>query len=71
MAKTQSSLSDDPNKLGRPEDFHITVRELGIAAGAGYIVVYCGNIMTMPGLPKQPAAMSMRLNAKGEIEGLF
>ena len=71
MAKTQSSLSDDPNKLGRPEDFHITVREIGIAAGAGYIVVYCGNIMTMPGLPKEPAAMSMRLNAKGEIEGLF
>ncbi len=71
MAKTQYSLSDDPALRGRPEGFEITVRELKVSAGAGYVVVYTGNIMTMPGLGKTPAAAGMRLNKQGEIEGLF
>jgi formate--tetrahydrofolate ligase len=71
MAKTQYSLSDDPAKRGRPENFDITVRELKVSAGAGYVVVYTGDVMTMPGLGKKPAAMNMRVNDKGQIEGLF
>ena len=71
MAKTQHSLSDDPAMRGRPENFDITVRELKVSAGAGYVVVYTGNIMTMPGLGKKPAAVNMRVNDKGQIEGLF
>jgi formate--tetrahydrofolate ligase len=71
MAKTQYSLSDDPNKRGRPQGFEITVRELKVSAGAGFVVVYTGDILTMPGLGKRPAAVNMRLNEKGEIEGLF
>jgi formate--tetrahydrofolate ligase len=71
MAKTQYSLSDDPAKRGRPEGFEIAVRELKVSAGAGFVVVFTGDIMTMPGLGKQPAAVNMRLNDKGEIEGLF
>jgi formate--tetrahydrofolate ligase len=71
MAKTQYSLSDDATLRGRPEGFHVTVRELSVSAGAGFVIAYCGNIMTMPGLSKEPAAVNMRLNQKGEIEGLF
>ena len=71
MAKTQYSLSDDASQLGRPTNFEINVRELGVAAGAGFIVVYLGDILTMPGLPARPAAESMRLTKDGAIEGLF
>lgn len=71
VAKTQYSLSDDQTKLGAPKDFTITVKEVKVSAGAGFIVVYTGDIMTMPGLPKAPAAMKIDINEKGEIEGLF
>lgn len=71
MAKTQYSLSDDAAKLGRPEGFRITVRELRIAAGAGFIVALTGNILTMPGLPKKPAAEAMDIDENGRITGLF
>lgn len=71
VAKTQYSLSDDPNKLGAPKDFTINVKEIKLSAGAGFIVVLTGSIMTMPGLPKAPAALKIDINEKGEIEGLF
>ncbi len=71
MAKTQYSLSDDARKRGRPEGFDITVREARVSAGAGFVVVLTGDIMTMPGLGKKPAAVNMRVNEKGQIEGLF
>ncbi len=71
IAKTQYSLSDDPKKLGRPEDFDITVREVRVSAGAGFLVVLTGNIMTMPGLPKRPAAERIDISADGTITGLF
>lgn len=71
MAKTQYSLSDDATKLGRPEGFRITVKELRISAGAGFIVALTGNILTMPGLPKKPAAENMDIDVNGKITGLF
>ena len=71
MAKTQYSLSDDETKVGRPTGFNITVRELKISAGAGFIVALTGNILTMPGLPKKPAAENMDIDEKGIITGLF
>lgn len=71
MAKTQYSLSDDATKLGRPTDFTITVREVRIAAGAGFLVAITGDIMTMPGLPKRPAAELMDIDNDGKIVGLF
>lgn len=71
MAKTQYSLSDDPTRLGRPRGFSITVRELRLSAGAGFLVAITGAIMTMPGLPKRPAAMNMDIDAEGKIIGLF
>ncbi len=71
IAKTQYSLSDDPSLLGCPKDFEITVRELRISAGAGFIVALTGEIMTMPGLPKIPAAVKIDINEKGQIIGLF
>jgi formate--tetrahydrofolate ligase len=71
MAKTQYSLSDNPKKLGRPENFEITIKELRLSAGAGFIVALAGNIMTMPGLPKVPAAEKIDVDDKGEIVGLF
>ncbi|MBR1858601.1 MAG: formate--tetrahydrofolate ligase [Selenomonadaceae bacterium] len=71
IAKTQYSLSDDAAKIGRPKDFRVTVRELKISAGAGFIVVLLGNIMTMPGLPKRPAAEKMDITIDGKITGLF
>ncbi|MDQ0217992.1 formate--tetrahydrofolate ligase [Peribacillus cavernae] len=71
MAKTQYSLSDDPSKLGRPEDFTIKVRSLKPSIGAGFIVVLTGDIMTMPGLPKKPAAMNMDVDDSGKAIGLF
>ena len=71
MAKTQYSLSDDPKKLGRPEGFTVNVREVYVSAGAGFVVAINGSIMTMPGLPKQPAAYSIDVDANGKITGLF
>ena len=71
MAKTQYSLSDDAAKLGRPQGFRITVRELRVSAGAGFIVALTGNILTMPGLPKHPAAENMDIDESGKITGLF
>lgn len=71
MAKTQYSLSDDPRRLGRPEDFTITIRELKPKIGAGFIVALTGEVMTMPGLPKQPAALKMDVDENGKATGLF
>jgi len=71
MAKTQYSLSDDATKLGRPEGFDITVREAYVSAGAGFVVCLTGNIMTMPGLPKNPAAYNIDVADDGTITGLF
>ena len=71
MAKTQYSLSDDPSKLGRPTDFDVTVRAVRVSAGAGFVVCETGTIMTMPGLPKKPAAFNIDVDADGRITGLF
>lgn len=71
MAKTQYSLSDDPTLLGRPENFTLQVREVYVSAGAGFVVVLTGAVMTMPGLPKQPAAFSIDVTEDGTITGLF
>jgi len=71
MAKTQYSLTDDASKLGRPRGFRISVNEVRASAGAGYVVAQCGDIMTMPGLPKEPAAERMAQLPSGEIVGLF
>ena len=71
MAKTQYSLSDNPVLLGRPTGFRVTVRELRASCGAGFVVALTGNILTMPGLPKTPAAMGMDITADGVITGLF
>lgn len=71
MAKTQYSLSDDPTLLGRPEGFEMNVREAYVSAGAGFIVVLTGSVMTMPGLSKSPAAYNIDVNDDGVITGLF
>jgi len=71
MAKTQYSLTDDATKLGRPNGFKITVRQLNVSAGAGFIVALTGNIMKMPGLPKVPAAEKIDIDENGVISGLF
>lgn len=71
MAKTQYSLSDDQTKLGRPEGFDLTVRDVYVSAGAGFVVALTGAIMTMPGLPKKPAADSIDVDESGKITGLF
>ncbi len=71
VAKTQYSLSDDPNKLGKPENFVITVRDLKLSAGAGFVVALTGDIMIMPGLPKSPAALRIDCDNNGCISGLF
>jgi formate--tetrahydrofolate ligase len=71
MAKTQYSLSDDPSKLGRPADFSITIREFKPSIGAGFIVALTGEVMTMPGLPKKPAALNMDVDENGKAVGLF
>ncbi len=71
MAKTQYSLSDDQNKLGRPSGFRINVRDVYVSAGAGFVVAITGAIMTMPGLPKKPAADNIDVNEEGKIVGLF
>lgn len=71
MAKTQYSLSDDAAKLGRPEGFTVTVREVRLSAGAGFLIPITGAIMTMPGLPKKPAALTIDIDQNGRISGLF
>ena len=71
MAKTQYSFSTDPKKLGAPTGHMVPVREVRLSAGAGFVVAICGDIMTMPGLPRVPAAETIRLNDAGEVEGLF
>jgi formate--tetrahydrofolate ligase len=71
MAKTQYSLSDDPTKLGRPEGFEMTVRDAYVSAGAGFVVALTGQVMTMPGLPKSPAAYRIDVDDNGRITGLF
>ena len=71
IAKTQYSFSDDPTKLGAPEDFTVTVKNVKVSAGAGFIVVVTGDIMTMPGLPKKPAAENIDVDENGKIIGLF
>lgn len=71
MAKTQNSISDDPSLLGRPRNFEITVREINVSAGAGFLVALTGDVMTMPGLPKRPAAVNIDIDEDGKITGLF
>jgi formate--tetrahydrofolate ligase len=71
MAKTQYSFSTDPNLRGAPTGFGVPVREVRLAAGAGFVVVICGEIMSMPGLPRAPSAETIRLNADGAIVGVF
>ncbi|HEX2949088.1 MAG TPA: formate--tetrahydrofolate ligase [Armatimonadota bacterium] len=71
IAKTQNSLSDDKQSIGRPQGFHITVRDAKVCAGAGFVVIYAGDIMTMPGLPTIPAATKISIAQDGQIRGLF
>ena len=71
VAKTQYSLSDNPALLGRPSGFRLTVRDARVSAGAGFVVIYTGDIMTMPGLPKLPAAELIDIDELGKISGLF
>jgi formate--tetrahydrofolate ligase len=71
VAKTQYSFSTDPNHRGAPVDHVVPIREVRLSAGAGFLVVICGEIMTMPGLPRVPSAEVIRLDANGQIEGLF
>jgi formate--tetrahydrofolate ligase len=71
VAKTQYSFSDDPTLLGRPAGFTMHVNEVRLSAGAGFVVVICGKIMTMPGLPKHPAAENIYVNDNNNIVGLF
>jgi len=71
MAKTQYSFSDDPSLLGAPKGFTLTVRSMKVSAGAGFIVALTGDIMTMPGLPKSPAAERIDVDSTGKISGLF
>src|SRR3989339_384351 len=71
IAKTQFSLSDDPKKLGRPQNFTLNIREIRVSNGAGFIVAIAGEIMTMPGLPKSPAAERIDVDGEGRIKNLF
>ncbi len=71
MAKTQYSFSTDPNLLGAPTGHVVPIREVRLAAGAEFVVIVCGAIMTMPGLPRVPAANNIRVGSTGQIEGLF
>ena len=71
MAKNQYSLSDDPKRLGRPRDFEITVREVYVSAGAGFVVALTGDVVTMPGLSRKPSAIGIDVNDNGVITGLF
>jgi formate--tetrahydrofolate ligase len=71
IAKTQNSLSDDAGKRGRPRGFRVTVRDARLSAGAGFVVVYAGDILTMPGLPKRPGAEAIDIDEAGNVVGLF
>ena len=71
MAKTQYSFSSDPKLLGAPSNFDLTIRDVRLAAGAEFVIVYCGDVMTMPGLPKHSAAESIDVDAEGRVTGLF
>ncbi|MGX1023047.1 formyltetrahydrofolate synthetase [Psychroflexus sp. MBR-150] len=71
MAKTQKSLSDDDSLRGKPENFTLSIREIEIASGAGFIIPIAGNMMRMPGLPAYPAAEKIDIDADGNIKGLF
>jgi formate--tetrahydrofolate ligase len=71
MAKTQNSLSDDPRKLGRPRDYTLVVRDAKLCAGAGFVIAYTGDVLTMPGLPERPAAEGIDIDADGNVVGLF
>ena len=71
IAKTQYSFSDDPSLLGAPEDFTVRVKDVRVSAGAGFLVVLTGDILTMPGLPKRPAAEQIDVDDDGKIHGLF
>jgi len=71
MAKTQKSLSDDPKIIGRPQGFTITIREIEIAAGAGFLIPITGDMMRMPGLPAHPASENINIDNNGTITGLF
>src|SRR6056297_339757 len=71
VAKTQASISDDPSKIGAPSGYPLTIRDVSVSAGAGFMIAYAGDIMTMPGLPKHPSAMDIDINDDGEITGLF
>ena len=71
VAKTQFSFTADPTRMGAPEGHILPVREVRLSAGAGFVVAICGDVMTMPGLPRVPAAEAIRLNGEGLIEGLF
>ena len=71
IAKTQYSLSDNAKLLGRPRDFTVTVTDASLSAGAGFVVALCGEIMTMPGLPKAPAAEKIDVSDDGEITGIM
>ena len=71
MAKTQYSFTDDPSVMGAPSDFHITIKDVRVCAGAGFIVCQTSNIMVMPGLPKEPAANKIDIDKRGVITGLF
>ena len=71
VAKTQYSMSDDPALKGAPEGYTLTVRSARLSAGAGFVVVYAGGIIAMPGLPKTPAALTIDVDANGDIVGLF
>ena len=71
MAKTQYSFSTDPSLMGAPSGHEVPIREVRLSAGAEFIVAVCGDIMTMPGLPRVPSADNIRLNDQGQVEGLF
>ncbi len=71
VAKTQYSFSDDPEKIGAPSGFTLTVRELRLSAGAGFVVALTGEIMTMPGLPKVPSGANMKVSASGQVERFY
>ena len=71
IAKTQYSFSSDPKKLGAASDHILDIKEVRLAAGAGFVIAICGDIMTMPGLPRVPAASGIYVDKKGQIQGLF
>jgi formate--tetrahydrofolate ligase len=71
MAKTQYSFTTDPNRRGAPTGHSLPIREVRLSAGAGFVVVICGDVMTMPGLPRVPSAETIKINENGLIDGLF